>query len=304
MYGQHSVPEERNTAGPSVATVGARRFCGGERWIAIAGAAVLCALLGCTSPGQRVDAVARRLQFEPVQVLGEGFEHRAYVRPDVSTATAVHVYLEGDGLPWATRDRVSSDPTPRYPLTLHLAAQDPVPSLLLGRPCYYGVATTGPCRPWLWTSGRYSAEVVSSMVTALRRLLPMRPDLRITLVGYSGGGALSMLMAERLPRVERVVTIAANLDIDAWADGHGFSRLDGSLNPAERERLPLRVRRVHLVGELDAKVPADMVRNVAARDSGAEAWVLPGFDHRCCWVDQWPAILDSLGLHDQDSIPL
>jgi pimeloyl-ACP methyl ester carboxylesterase len=261
--------------------------------ICAAGGALLMLVAGCATAPDRADVIAGRLGMDAVKVAGAGFDHQAFMDADARSASVVHVYLEGDGVPWATRHRVSPDPTPRHPLGLYLAARDPGPSLLLGRPCYYGDAGVAPCRPWLWTSGRYSPTVVLSMVAALSRLLPPREDLRITLVGYSGGGALAMLMAERLPRVERVLTVAANLDIDAWTDVHGYTRLAGSLNPAGRDPLPERVRRIHLAGGRDERVPAELIRAAAARDPGAVVRVLPGFDHRCCWVEEWPRILRS-----------
>lgn len=272
-------------------SIGTRRVGGDGRWGLVAFATVFCLIQGCASSSQRVDATARRLQLEPVRVSGVGFAHRAYVSQGVDSAPVVHVYLEGDGLPWVTRYRVSTDPTPRNPLALHLAARDPTPSLLLGRPCYYGISDPGRCSLSLWTSGRYSEDLVHSMVVALQRLLSAWPDRRIRLVGYSGGGALAMLMAERLSGVEAVVTLAANLDIDAWTDLHGYSRLAGSLNPAKRPLLPAHIRRTHLAGESDEKVPAKLIRAAAARDPRAMVHVLPGFDHRCCWVQRWTAIL-------------
>ena len=253
----------------------------------------LWALTGCASPAQRIDSLMRGKGFERSLVEGNGFEHLVYARAGLNMARRVHVYLEGDGLPWATPDRVSADPTPRYPLALHLMARDPAPSLLLGRPCYYGVSDAGPCTPWLWTHGRYSEQVVGSMAAALRRLLSGNPGARIALLGYSGGGALAMLLAERLESVERVVTVAANLDIAAWTDLHGYSPLTGSLNPVERPILPVRIERIHLAGETDQRVPVRLVRDAAVNDPIALVRVVPGFDHRCCWEEQWPAILKS-----------
>jgi pimeloyl-ACP methyl ester carboxylesterase len=148
----------------------------------------------------------------------------------------------------------------------------------------------------MWTSGRYSDAVVRSMVAALEELLGEREDRRLSLLGYSGGGALAMLMADRLGGVEQVVTLAANLDIDAWADLHGYSRLLGSLNPAEQAALPSGIRRLHLAGELDKKVPANLIKKAVSRDPLAEVRVLPGFGHRCCWVEHWPEILARLDL--------
>ena len=274
--------------GPGVRLENAAKRVGAA--VSAACGALLMLAAGCVTAPDRTDAIAGRLGMETVRVAGAGFDHRAFMDADARSASVVHVYLEGDGLPWATRHRVSSDPTPRHPLGLYLAARDPAPGLLFGRPCYYGDAGLAPCRPWLWTSGRYSQTVVLSMVAALTRLLPPGEDVRITLVGYSGGGVLAMLMAEHLPRDRRVLTLAANLDIDAWADVHGYTRLAGSLNRAQRGPLPSRVRRTHLAGALDERVPAQLIR-AAARDPGAVVRVLPGFDHRCCWVEQWPRIL-------------
>jgi pimeloyl-ACP methyl ester carboxylesterase len=80
---------------------------------------------------------------------------------------------------------------------------------------------------------RYSATVVSSMAVALERLLAEREIDRLAWMGYSGGGVLAMLLAPRFPQTQAIVTVAANRDIDAWADHHGYLRLAGSLNPAE-----------------------------------------------------------------------
>ena len=51
---------------------------------------------------------------------------------------ALTIYLEGDGNAWRTRYSLSSDPTPRTPMVLELAALDPSSSLAyLARPCQY-----------------------------------------------------------------------------------------------------------------------------------------------------------------------
>ena len=70
----------------------------------------------------------------------------------------------------------------------------------------------------LWTSARYGDEAVASMAAALRPDLAMESGYdRVVWVGHSGGGALAMLLAERVPETTAVVTIAADLDTEAWA---------------------------------------------------------------------------------------
>lgn len=227
-------------------------------------------------------------------VEGIRFRHRIYRHGMFSQAHNVHVYLEGDGMPWATRQRVSSDPTPLAPLALGLMKEDPTPSIYLGRPCYHGLAVAPGCSPWLWTHGRYSEIVVASMAAALQNALGPDSQARIVLIGYSGGGVLAMLMAPRLPRVDTVVTVAANLDIDAWADHHGYSRLTGSLNPAAQPPLPGHVRQVHLTGSRDLQVPPAVAKPAVIYEPKVIALTVPDFDHRCCWEREWPRLLLAL----------
>jgi pimeloyl-ACP methyl ester carboxylesterase len=132
------------------------------------------------------------------------------------------------------------------------------------------------------------------MIAAMRRALGPDTKREIALIGYSGGGVLAMLIAPRVEQVRRVVTVAANLDIDAWADHHGYSRLSGSLNPATAPPLPITIRQLHLAGGRDLRVPPYLSRPVAARQPGAEYLLLADFDHTCCWERAWPSILASL----------
>ena len=210
---------------------------------------------------------------------------------EIGEIQELHVYLEGDGRPWLTRHQVASDPTGRDLLALRLMARDPLASIYVGRPCYHGLATDRGCQPWWWTHGRYSPEVVRTLVAAIKGILPPRPLARITLIGYSGGGVLALLIAPHLEGVVQVITIAANLDTDAWAEYHGYSPLSGSLNPARQAPLDEDIRQLHLIGNQDARVPLASLTAYLARNPRATLRVLPGFDHRCCWVEQWPDII-------------
>lgn len=255
---------------------------------------LLAGIGGCATPsdqGAAGAALAAARGMEARLVPGAGFRHRVLVRGRPETASRVHVYLEGDGLPWAARHRIASDPTPRDPLALRLMARDPAAAIHVGRPCYHGLASDAGCSPWLWTHGRYGETVVESLARVIDSLLPPVADRRLTLIGYSGGGTLAVLLAPRLRGVTEVVTVAANLDIDAWTDRHGYSRLTGSLNPAARAPLDPSIRQLHLVGERDRQVPADSIRRFLDRNPRAIVAAIPGFDHRCCWVERWPSLL-------------
>ncbi|EGV31172.1 hypothetical protein ThidrDRAFT_2277 [Thiorhodococcus drewsii AZ1] len=255
---------------------------------------VCCLIGGCSlsAVGSRqLDLLVSDYGMRRLLVEGEGYWHLVLLRGDPLSAPVVHIYLEGDGLPWSGPRRISLDPGPRDPLALRLMVQDPTPSIYLGRPCYHGLAESAGCSPWMWTFGRYSPQVVGSMTAALRRLWPPKDRPRLTLIGYSGGGVIGFLMAERLTEVERLVTLAANLDVDAWSEAHGYSRLEGSLNPALRAPLPGSIAQIHLLGDRDAIVPPVTISRFRSANPRAEYLRVRGYDHRCCWSEGWKGIL-------------
>lgn len=254
-------------------------------------ALVVAACAGLHDPHPSADQVAEQNGMRRLEVPGSGFRHRVYIRGELAGAARIHVYLEGDGLPWSSRTRISPDPTPLDPVALRLMARDPTPAVYLGRPCYFGLARSAGCSPWTWTQGRYGREVVASLAGAAERVLPSDADRHLTLIGYSGGGALAVLLAGRLAGVDRLVTIGADLDIDAWADAHGYSRLEGSLDPATQPPLDARIAQLHLAGERDEVVPVGSLRAYLVRNPRARLRVIPGFDHRCCWAEVWPELL-------------
>lgn len=203
----------------------------------------------------------------------------------------VNIYLEGDGRPWRNRTQINDDPSPRYPLALHLMSVDPNPAWYLTRPCYHGLGEN--CQSDLWTWGRYSEEVVDSMAAALTNLLAtIDSQKNVTLLGYSGGATLALLLAERVQDIDSVVTVAGNLDIDAWTERHGYTPLHRSLNPAQ-QKLPRHVRYLHYAGSEDRNIPPTLGQAVHSQP-GHHLEVIEGFDHRCCWVERWPAILEEL----------
>ncbi len=217
-------------------------------------AAVLAA---CAAPAEHYDRTAARLGLERAAVVGGDFVHIMYRAAARLPGRRLHIYLEGDGTPLLNARIAHADPTPRMPVMLTLLVLDPRPAVLLGRPCYHGAAAPR-CTTEAWTEGRYAPAIVRSMVAIARRLMAEGGYEYAALLGHSGGGALALLMAARMPEVESVVTVAGNLDTEAWAEPRGVS-LGASLNPAtvpRREDL----HELHLAGGRDNVVPAELVR--------------------------------------------
>lgn len=265
-------------------------LCDRGAWCGHAVAVLLVAmvLVRCAAPAHTFDEQAKNLGYERRVIVGTQFGHVVYAKAG-APEERLHVYLGGDGTPWLA-GRPAVDPTPRNPLALRLLAIDPAPAVYLGRPCYHGQAGDGPCTPWLWTTGRYSEDVVASLALVVRRLIQEGHHSHIAWFGYSGGGALAVLLAPRFQETDAVVTIAANLDTDAWAAYAWGGDLPGSLNPAARYPLPTQVSQRHYAGGADRVVPPHLMAPAAAR-LGADLIVVEDFDHVCCWERLWPGII-------------
>lgn len=264
-------------------------------WFRIAACAAAIAAHGCAStPSARYDAIAHDLGLQRETVEGRGYAHAIYARVPAPGGESLHVYLESDGSPWIGQRRVAEDPTPSEPVALELLRADPSPAVLVGRPCYHGLRPASGCDPRLWTGARYSEEVVASMASAVQRVAERHRARRLVLIGYSGGGTLAMLLAERLPNVRALVTVAGNLDTDAWTRLHGYTALAGSLNPARRAPLPPAIAQLHLAGGRDRNVPVALVEPVVRRQPTAQLRVYEEADHGCCWARRWPRILEEI----------
>ncbi len=260
--------------------------------------AIVCflGLAGCATPSEQFAGVATNFGFYGFSLNSGIFEHQFYTNIKVTQAInedVLHVYLDGDGTPWEHNQWIADDPTSKNPMILELMRQDKATALFLGRPCYQGLNNTANCHPKYWTSHRYSKEVVASMVQVLKLWLNKHSFKQVVLIGYSGGGTLAVLMTPHLPEVKTIVTVAANLDVEVWSQYHDYQPLSDSLNPAGLV-LNANVRQIHLAGLEDNVVPAQIIKSYA--DKQANALYLPyaHFDHHCCWVKEWAAILEFL----------
>ncbi len=230
-------------------------------------------------------------------VTGDKFKHQVFLKAGSNPNRKqgmdklLHVYIEGDGRPWRSRHKVSLDPTPKNLLMLHLMAADPASSIYLGRPCYFNLDDMH-CAPKWWTDKRYSRAVVASLNQVIQQYAEDYEG--IMLFGHSGGGTLAMLLAAVRSDVVALVTLAGNLDIDAWATQHRYSYLRGSLNPALQPILNKSILQHHYLGVLDKNISPAMLRPTLLRQHAAQFFLLQEVDHSCCWQPLWPAALERL----------
>lgn len=258
------------------------------------------AVAGCASPPspaerwQRADTLAAEHGWVGQVLDAPRLPLMAYVPAGVATSEHVTIYIEGDGLAWLGASQASFDPTPVNPLALRLALAQPAgTAAYLARPCQYLNERSPGCSTALWTQARFSAEVVAATQAAIDQLKRRFGARQLTLVGYSGGGAVAALVAAERQDVVQLVSVAGNLDHAEWTRYHRISPLTGSLNPVDRLQALRRVRQWHVVGEHDKVMTPVLVQAFAEKFPPGQRPVVevePGFDHQCCWAAQWPAL--------------
>lgn len=221
---------------------------------------------------------------DPMIGLGKPLKHSL-------KSTVLTLYIGGDG-----QVEAQSDPSPKHPVASQLAASD-AGAWILGRPCYQLLQLPSHCTPRLWQDSRYSDPVVASMTNVIQQLSVHTGSGSIRLVGYSGGGTLAVLLSDRITSVTEVITIAAPLDLKAWAHLRGASPPKASLDPIQHHKpggASGITRYLHLVGGRDSVVPLQQAVAYSARFPEEHFRTFPLYDHVCCWVRDWPNLLQDI----------
>jgi hypothetical protein len=252
----------------------------------------LMEVTACSTPLEKSDHLAVEAGFTKTTLTGTQFQHVIYQHHlDNYQLEELHIYIEGDGTPWISGQHAAVDPTPGHPLALELMREDPAPALYLGRPCYFGLSSSTHCSMEYWTSKRYAPEVVASMLSIIQQYQEAYQVQTIVLIGYSGGGALATLLSRELQGKQYVITLAANLDTDLWTQLHGYLPLTGSLNPVNYRSETAHIPQLHLAGLQDETVPAAVTRSYAVTLDPKFFRYYPAYNHTCCWLELWPAII-------------
>jgi len=257
-------------------------------------------LVGCASLSleQRRSAsshLAINAGWHRLNLVTDPFVLAAFVPTHLQLGEVLTIYIEGDGLAWIDSSTPSLDPTPLNALALKLAMKHPSGAVAyLARPCQYiaGEDRIG-CEKKYWTSHRFSPVVVESTNTAIEKMKQRFHAKNIELIGYSGGGAIATLVAAKRNDVTRLITIAGNLDHEAWTSLHHISRLSGSLNPASAWLAVVNIPQLHFVGAKDSNMPLVIAQSYQAQfpeSKRPELMVVDGMGHDCCWVENWPAL--------------
>jgi pimeloyl-ACP methyl ester carboxylesterase len=255
---------------------------------------MLTLLAGCADPGRHAETMARTGHLQRGQVNTDSFVLTSFYRisnPDLPLT----VYIEGDGFAWRSRNIPSGDPTPHVATGLALAAADPGPNVVyLARPCQFTPQALDPgCNEAYWTHKRFSEEVVAAMNQAITHYAGQAPDQRINLIGYSGGGALVVLIAARRHDVTSLRTVAGNLDHAEVNRLHRVSATPESLNAIDEARQVAAIPQIHFSGTDDSVVPPLIAQRFVSATASqcARSIFVAGMTHESDWARRWPDLL-------------
>lgn len=240
------------------------------------------------------DSLARQRDWVRLTLDAGPFQLAAFVLAKPLPSTHLTIYVEGDGLAWLSSTQASSDPTPRDPMGLRLALAQPVgAAVYLARPCQYVGPDSRGCARRYWTDARFAPEVIDATDRAVTQLKNQFGAQHVTLVGYSGGGAVAALVAARRSDTDMLVTVAGNLDHRAWTALQRISPLSASLNAADYVGALGSLPQLHFAGARDDNIPPVLAENFAKRFGTSLPPVVriePDFDHTCCWAQAWPRL--------------
>ena len=207
----------------------------------------------------------------------------------------ISIYIEGDGRAWETKYKLSGDPTPSDPVALRLAVEDSGDNIAyMARPGQYPLSGIPDCSSRYWSEARFAGEVIDAFNRGIDLLKKKSRASRVELVGFSGGGAIAVLIAARRNDVISLRTLAGNLDPKAFCRYHHVSLLEGSMDPMDAAKSISQIPQRHFIGLKDSVVPIGIAQSFV-RMQGDNAYqrvtIVHGVTHTQGWTERWKELL-------------
>ena len=132
------------------------------------------------------------------------------------------------------------------------------------------------------------------MDTAVSKLMARSGAVNLHLVGYSGGGAIAVLVASRRADVSSIRTVAGNLDPISLFRAKNVTPLSGSLDPTKAAIKLTEVPQVHFSGSDDIIVPPWVAENwfeLSLNSRCIRHTTLLNTTHSSGWLKNWAKLL-------------
>jgi len=240
-------------------------------------------LCSCQSPTK---------DFKKVLVKGGDFLITTYQKVD-DTSKPFVFYIEGDGLTYTPQgDKVYTNPTPVRQMLLNLASMDKRPNIAyIARPCQYTPMELNPkCNLHYWTDKRLSDDSVVAINDVINKINSNHQ--KFSIIGYSGGGGIAVLVAARNNMVKDIITIAGNVDHLAFTSHHKVSPMSASLNPIDYAKSINNIPQLHLSGGKDKVVPPFIAEMFVKKSDSVcvKQKTFPNIDHKSGWDKIWESV--------------
>ncbi len=264
-------------------------------------------ITGCstTSSGKgnsfRYERLATNSGFEEKTIPFENFSLKTYQK-FLDPNDILHVYIEGDGNAWINKSTLSNDPTPLNPVALKLALKDRAKNILyIARPGQFQDRDFSIPNSSYWAGKRFSREVVDAIdqIIDLAKKNTQISDVEIT--GFSGGGALAILVSADREDVVAIRTVAGNLNTKEFTKYHNVSPLTGSLNPIDHASKVAHIPQKHFIGSRDKIMPdfiAESFADMIGDTTHSSIYILQDATHIGSWEQNWLDLL-SVPLYTQ-----
>ncbi|WP_425363675.1 alpha/beta hydrolase [Candidatus Tisiphia endosymbiont of Hybos culiciformis] len=240
---------------------------------------------------EEAEKLASINKFEKKLVKAGDFVITTYQR--ISDKDSPYVfYIEGDGSISIGRYAIADNPTPSKVMLFKLATLDTRPNIVyIARPCQYTPVGLNPnCNQVYWTDKRMAEEVMESTNIVINSINNGKPA---SLVGFSGGGGIAILVAARNKHIKDIITIAGNLDIENFSKYHEVYALKKSLNPIDYAKKISNIPQLHLSGSKDAIVPSSIMHGYVKASSSncIQQKIFPDITHTKGWDKVWQDVL-------------
>jgi len=253
-------------------------------------------LVGCVTDDSRITAkeIAQHSRLSRDDIQTNPFLIATWSRI-TAPVHSLRVYIEGDGFAWKSRTQPSDDPTPRNPIGLMLAATDKNQNVLyIARPCQFiGPPLPAHCDKRVWTSDRFSPSVIDAMNDALSQFVKQYPGVKLELIGYSGGGNIAAILAERRTDVRSLRTVAGNLDVAYVNAIHHVSAMPDAVSAIDRASALRTMPQLHFSGDADKTVTPEVAQRFQRAVGGtcSQVDIVSNMTHGSDWAAIWPQLL-------------
>lgn len=268
----------------------------------------LCATLGvaaCKSTSdiwryESADRLSAPASMLKRQISAEPFMITAFEKVHKEGGVA-DIYFEGDGaVSYMDGNVFPANPTPNYPLGLHLASRDNADNVIsLARPCQYSGMSADRlgtlCKRDVWNNGRYSIETMNAMNTALDKIQKRYNFTGFHLIGVDGGAAVAVLLAAKRKDVLSLRTVAGILDTDRYEAEHGRKSLTNSLNPKDFAKDLAGLPQHHFIANWDRDMSPSVYqsyRNAMGQSNCIRYSLVDEVDHWKGWANRWNSLLE------------